>query len=63
MVDVIIDQDKCDGEDCAECVDICPSDIFHIEDGKIKTENEDMCILCDICVDTCPNSCIKTIED
>ena len=31
MAKITIDQDKCDGADCAECVDVCPMENFDIE--------------------------------
>ncbi|WP_409199522.1 4Fe-4S binding protein [Methanobrevibacter sp. DSM 116169] len=59
MAKVIIDHDKCQGPSCAECVDTCPMGIFVIEGDKIVVENEEICSLCEICMDVCPNDAIK----
>ncbi len=32
MVKITIDHDKCDGADCAECIDVCPTEAVTVED-------------------------------
>jgi len=59
MTKITIDYDKCQGPSCAECVDTCPMAIFDIEEDKIIIENEDICSLCEVCMDVCPNEAIK----
>lgn len=49
---------KCDG--CGYCVDICPSDIMHIETTYRRAVNIEpsMCWECYACVKACPQSAI-----
>ena len=30
--EVVVDPDKCEG--CEECVEVCPVDVYEIQDGK-----------------------------
>ena len=63
MVKITIDYDKCDGADCAECVDVCPMENFEIEGDKIIICNQEECSLCEVCMDVCPNEAVKVEED
>ena len=56
----IIDADKCVG--CGECVDVCPVDVYEMQDGKSETINPDDCLGCESCVEVCPNGAV-TIEE
>ena len=49
---------KCDG--CGHCVDICPSDIMHIEKTYRRAYNiePNMCWECYACVKACPQNAI-----
>ncbi len=49
---------RCDG--CGECVDICPSDIMHIDKTYRRAYNiePDMCWECYSCVKACPHNAI-----
>ena len=49
---------KCDG--CGHCVDICPSDIMHIDPTTRRAVNiePNMCLECYSCVKACPNEAI-----
>ena len=49
---------KCDG--CGHCVDICPSDIMHIDPVSRRAVNiePNMCWECYSCVKACPNEAI-----
>ena len=38
----IVDEDKCVG--CEECVDVCPVEVFEMEDGKSKAVNAEECL-------------------
>lgn len=62
MVDIIIDQDKCKGAECAECVDVCPMEVMVIEGDKVIAKNRENCSFCEVCVDVCPNECIKVVD-
>ena len=52
-----IDPEKCEG-----CVDICPMDVFEIEDGKSVAVNADACEGCESCIETCEPGAI-TLEE
>ncbi len=49
---------RCDG--CGECVDICPSDIMHIDPVTRRAYNiePNMCWECYSCVKACPQNAI-----
>ncbi len=49
---------RCDG--CGECVDICPSDIMHIDKTLRRAYNiePNMCWECYSCVKACPHQAI-----
>lgn len=50
--------DKCRG--CMQCVDICPSDIMHIDPAQGRAYNVEpsMCWECFACVKACPEGAI-----
>ncbi|XLS21300.1 4Fe-4S dicluster domain-containing protein [Methanobrevibacter sp. DSM 116169] len=53
-----MNHDKCKGASCEECVNTCAMGIFVIDGDTISIENEEICSLCDICKDVCPNEAI-----
>lgn len=63
MVKITIEEDKCDGADCAECVDVCPSENFILKGDKIIIQKIEECTLCEVCMDVCPNEAVKVEED
>ncbi|HDH28369.1 MAG TPA: 4Fe-4S dicluster domain-containing protein [Euryarchaeota archaeon] len=57
MVFINVDSVSCDG--CGECVKICPSSVYAIEDGLSKPLHADECTNCCACVDVCPKNAIE----
>ena len=57
---VNVDQDKCEG--CEECVDVCPVEVFEMEDEKAVPVNADECLGCESCIEVCETDAI-TIEE
>jgi len=60
MVEVKVDQEKCDG--CGTCVDVCPVDVFELREEKSYVVNNDECLVCKACEVQCPNGAIEVIE-
>lgn len=52
-----INHDLCVGS--GDCVDVCPSDVFELIDGKSTAPNVDDCIECCACVGACPVAAIE----
>jgi NAD-dependent dihydropyrimidine dehydrogenase PreA subunit len=52
-----ISQDLC--ENCGECIDICPYDVFGDLEGFVSVINPEECIECTACIDTCPQKAIS----
>ena len=52
---------KCDG--CGHCVDICPSDIMHIDKTYRRALNiePNMCWECYSCVKACPQNAMSLL--
>ena len=55
-----VDQEKCVG--CGECVDVCPSDVYEIQDEKSVPVNADECLGCESCVEVCEQGAITVTE-
>lgn len=52
-----IDFDKCEG--CGNCLDVCPADVFEVDDGKARTVRLDDCLDCGACAEECPSQAIS----
>ena len=57
---VTVDEDKCEG--CEECVEVCPVEVFEMEDDKSVPVNADECLGCESCVEVCEPGAI-TVEE
>ncbi len=55
-----VDADKCEG--CEECVDVCPTEVFEMKDGKSVVVDPDECLGCESCIEVCEPDAI-TVEE
>ena len=55
-----VDSEKCIG--CGECVEVCPVEVFELEDEKAVAVNADECLGCESCVEVCEQEAI-TVEE
>jgi NAD-dependent dihydropyrimidine dehydrogenase PreA subunit len=60
MYKVEVEREKCIG--CEECVNVCPVDVFEMEDEKSVPVNADECIGCESCVEMCEQEAITVTE-
>jgi len=60
MYEIILDQEKCIG--CGECVDICPVEVYELQDEKAVPVNAEECVGCESCVEVCEQEAIKVKE-
>ncbi|MDZ7850102.1 MAG: DUF169 domain-containing protein [Halodesulfurarchaeum sp.] len=51
-----IQQQDCIG--CGTCAEICPADVFEMDDGRPVLADESACTLCGVCADQCPTDAI-----
>lgn len=58
---VTVDEDKCIG--CGECVDVCPVEVYELQDEKSKVVNEDECLGCESCIEVCSEDAIVVEEN
>ena len=58
---VSVDADKCVG--CGECVDVCPVEVYELNDGKSVPAHEDECLGCESCVEVCEANAIVVEEN
>jgi len=56
-IKIVVDYEKCTG--AAECVTVCPVDIFEVENGKAVCKDVGDCIECCACVTACPQEAIE----
>jgi NAD-dependent dihydropyrimidine dehydrogenase PreA subunit len=62
FIKVDIDLNKCMGKpDLAKWVQVCPVNIFELEDDlpMVVEENEDECTLCMLCVEVFPHEAVS----
>lgn len=52
VVTLNLESEKCTG--CGMCVNVCPHEVFLIDQGKSKIINRDLCMECGACVKNCP---------
>ena len=57
---VAVDTDKCNG--CNECVDVCPVEVFEMQEGKSVPVSAEECLGCDSCVEVCEPGAL-TVEE
>ena len=60
MYTVEVDEEKCIG--CGECVEICPVDVYEMQNEKSVPVNADECIGCESCVEVCEQDAITVTE-
>ena len=60
MFNVTVDGDKCVG--CEECVEVCPVDVYEMQDGKSVPVSADECLGCESCLDVCEVDAITISE-
>jgi NAD-dependent dihydropyrimidine dehydrogenase PreA subunit len=60
MYTIEVDVEKCIG--CEDCVDVCPVDVYEMQDEKSVPVNAEECIGCESCVETCEQEAITVTE-
>ena len=61
MFVVTVDAEKCVGDE--ECVEVCPVDVYEIQDGKAVPVSADECLGCESCLEVCESGAISIIEN
>ncbi len=51
VVTLALDTEKCMG--CGSCVDVCPHQVFAVEDKKAHIADRDACMECGACAQNC----------
>ncbi len=47
---------------CQKCVEVCPKNVFSVDQGKVRVIDEFNCILCKDCLKVCEESAIELTE-
>ena len=58
--EVDVDQEKCVG--CEEGVEVCPVDVYEMQDEKSSPVNAEECLGCESCVEVCDAEAITITE-
>jgi NAD-dependent dihydropyrimidine dehydrogenase PreA subunit len=58
---VTVDEEKCIG--CGSCVDICPSEVYELQNEKAAVVNVEECVGCESCVESCEQGAITVEEE
>lgn len=57
VVNLNLDQEKCVG--CGMCINVCPHEVFKLEDKKAYIAEKNYCIECGACAKNCPVEAIE----
>ncbi|MBW1695764.1 MAG: 4Fe-4S binding protein [Deltaproteobacteria bacterium] len=60
MYEIKVDPEKCTG--CGECVEICPEEVYELEDEKSVPVNVEQCEGCESCLEVCEQDAITVTE-
>jgi len=60
MYTIEVDVEKYIG--CGDCVDVCPVDVYEMQDEKSVPVNAEECIGCESCVEACEQEAITVTE-
>ena len=60
MYVITIDEAKC--TQCGECVKICPSEVYKLENGRVVVGSADDCSNCQSCQSVCQPGAITVTE-
>ena len=60
MWNVEVNAEKCVG--CGECVDVCPVEVFELQDEKSVPVYAEECLGCESCIEVCEEEAI-TVEE
>jgi NAD-dependent dihydropyrimidine dehydrogenase PreA subunit len=65
FIDVEVDDSIAgDADLAAKLAEVCPVDIYAVEDGRVALvpENLDECVLCNLCVEAAPAGTIRIVK-
>ena len=57
---ILVNDEQCIG--CGECVDVCPVEVFELQDEKAVPVNIDECLGCESCVEVCEQDAVTLQE-
>ena len=57
---VEVDEEKCVG--CGECAEVCPVDVYEIQNEKSVVVNGEECLRCQDCIEVCEYEAITVSE-
>ena len=60
MFNPIVDHEKCTG--CGECVEICPVEVYELQDEKSVPVLAEECTGCESCIEVCEQEAIRIEE-
>ena len=60
MFEIKVDTEKCTG--CGECVEICPEEVYELQDDKSIPVNAEECSGCESCMEVCEQDAITVSE-
>ncbi|WP_102401739.1 mercury methylation ferredoxin HgcB [Haloimpatiens massiliensis] len=52
-----LNEEKCTG--CKMCINVCPHEVFVMEDKKAVIIRKDSCMECGACAQNCPSGAIE----
>lgn len=55
-----VDAEKCIG--CGECVEICPVEVYELQNEKSVVVKEEECLGCESCLEVCEQNAITVTE-
>ena len=54
-----VDESRC--KRCGICIDACPIPCFYQAGKEVKVFNEDLCLVCRNCEESCPSTCVRVM--